>query len=239
MKDKKYISENYSSNSWQAVIFREFEAVLTSKSRPFPCIFGVAGFTSNQLRFDFLDQLSAKHVSPILSNYLKESRDIGINTSLVLFSKPSPIDTIENYENKFWELLSELAKIDNHTWPEKIPKELDHSKWEFCFEGEPMFVVCNTPAHINRQSRRSSTYMITFQPRWVFDDILGDPETAKRSIAKVRRRLKPYDIIPPSPHLGLYGDKDNREYKQYFLKEDNNEVSCPYHTLEKLEEEIF
>ncbi|WP_375612870.1 MULTISPECIES: YqcI/YcgG family protein [unclassified Bartonella] len=22
--------------------------------------------------------------------------------------------------------------------------------WEFCFHGEPMFIVCNIPSHINR-----------------------------------------------------------------------------------------
>ena len=94
-----------------------------------------------------------------------------------------------------------------------------------------MFVVCNTPAHVLRQSRRSSSFVVTFQPRWVFDEILGTPEATKRSTSKVRDLLKQYDMIDPSPHLGLYGDDLNREYLQYFLRENNAEVKCPYSVM--------
>lgn len=104
--------------------------------------------------------------------------------------------------------------------------------WEFCFNGEPIFVVCMTPAHTLRQSRRSSGFMLTFQPRWVFDDILGIQEKATSSFQLVRERLKQYDFLNLSPSLGKYGDIDNREWKQYFLNEDNDTVSkCPFYKL--------
>ena len=73
--------------------------------------------------------------------------------------------------------------------------------------------------------------MVTFQPRWVFEGILGKPELAKKSSGKVRSRLKPFDLISASPHLGSYGNSENREFSQYFLLEDNEPVICPFNQL--------
>jgi hypothetical protein len=116
-------------------------------------------------------------------------------------------------------------------WPETIPQNMEDPAWEFCFAGEPIFVICNTPAHTARQSRRSSSFMLTFQPRWVFERILGSEKAAQIATAKVRKRLQLYDALPPSPNLGLYGHTENREYKQYFLDDDNGPVTCPYAKL--------
>ncbi len=104
--------------------------------------------------------------------------------------------------------------------------------WEFSFAGEPIFVVCSTPAHVMRQSRRSSAFMLTFQPRWVFEKILGTEKAASAAFAEVRKRLIPYDSTSPSPLLGRYGNSDGREYQQYFLPDDNNaEAGCPFAKL--------
>ena len=104
--------------------------------------------------------------------------------------------------------------------------------WEFSFAGEPIFVVCTTPAHVMRQSRRSSAFMLTFQPRWVFEKILGTEKAANAAFAEVRKRLVPYDSASPSPLLGRYGAADGREYQQYFLHDDNNaSTGCPFAKL--------
>lgn len=217
--------------SWERVVFAEFEASLTSKSRPFPCVFGVAGFRSNSLRFGFVQSLQAAEIAAMLNEYLMECREIGQYTSLVVFSRPHPVLAIQRYETQFWRLLGDLAGLDSRPWPKEIPRQLDSPLWEFCFAGEPMFVVCNTPAHVQRQSRRSSTFMVTFQPRWVFDDILGSANSARKSTSTVRNLLKRCDMIEPSPHPGLYGDEANREYRQIFLRENNDEIKCPYRTI--------
>ena len=228
---KSEIHNNFQLYSWEYIVFNEFETMLTSKARLFPCIFGIAGFLLDQLRYSFNERMTASEIAPALEHFVKHSREYGQKTSLVIFSRPSPVEDITRYEKRFWSLLSELALIDKHNWPEQIPPTMDDPLWEFCFAGEPIFVVCNTPAHVLRQSRRASSFMLTFQPRWVFEEILGTPESAKRSLDKVRTRLKLFDLIPHSPHLGLYGNPQNREYAQYFLRENNNKVSCPFHQL--------
>lgn len=225
------ISEFFSPGSWEGVLFSEFTASLTSEARPFPCIFGVNGFKADQLRFAFCDPFNAESISLILDDYIIKARSYGPNTSLVLFARPGPVMSLDRYRRRFWQILRELSRLDRIPWPESIPESINHPKWEFCFAGEPIFVVCNTPAHVQRQSRRSTSFMMTFQPRWVFEKILGTEKAHAISTGKVRERLKHFDLIEASPELGRYGDPKNREFAQYFLGDDNGRTVCPFHAL--------
>ncbi|ARP88454.1 YqcI/YcgG family protein [Bordetella genomosp. 9] len=235
MKDylsRSEVQQRHAAGSWQAVLFQELAGTLDNDTRAFPCIFGVAGYRADQLRYLFLDDDDAERLASNLRDYLSQARSFGPNTSLVVFFRPRALATLEAYRARFWALLDRLSALDRHEWPADIPAELDAPMWEFCFAGEPIFVVCNTPAHVQRQSRRSSSFMITFQPRWVFDHILGSKKARDASVAKVRERLLAYDMIPPSSDLGAYGDPSNREYKQYFLGDDNRPATgCPFHAM--------
>lgn len=214
------------------MVFAEFEATLESKSRPFPCVFGVSGFRSDQLRFAFLDQLTARSTAPILRQYLTSARSFGRMTSLVFFTRPGPVQSIEAYRQRFWSLLDDLESMDETPRPEGISKQIDNPSWEFCFAGEPIFVVCNSPAHVIRQSRRSTSFMVTFQPRWVFEGITDSDDPAKlRALRTVRQHLSNFDAIAPAPYLGSYGEPENREYQQYFIDDSNTPPECPYHAL--------
>jgi uncharacterized protein len=229
---KSEVRSSYQVSSWQTVLFSEFEAQMCSDARPFPCVFGVAGYHQDQLRYLFLDPLDVNVLGEQLALFVSEARSHGPNTSLVLFTRPRPVQTLNAYYRKFWRTLDELARIDKSPWPAEIPQAVDHPMWEFSFAGEPIFVVCSTPAHVMRQSRRSSAFMMTFQPRWVFDKILGSEKAAAAAFAKVRERLVPFDTTSPSPLLGRYGNPEGREYSQYFLYDDNQPATeCPFHRL--------
>jgi uncharacterized protein len=225
-------NSRFAISTWQSVLFSEFEAQMSSASRPFPCVFGVAGFRQDQLRFLFLDPFDVEVLGRQLGLFVSECRSYGSNTSLVVFTRPRPVQTIDAYYRKLWSTLDQLARLDKSPWPKAIPQQIDDPLWEFSFAGEPIFVVCSTPAHVLRQSRRSSAFMLTFQPRWVFEKILGTEKAAAAAFAEVRRRLLPYDGTSPSPLLGRYGDRDGREYRQYFL-DDDNEIArlCPFAKL--------
>jgi FPC/CPF motif-containing protein YcgG len=230
--NKSDVRSNYEVSSWQTVLFSEFEAQMCSDSRPFPCVFGVAGYRQDQLRYLFLDPLDVNVLGEQLALFVSEARSHGPNTSLILFTRPRPVQTLDAYYKKFWHTLDELARIDKSPWPAEIPEAVDHPMWEFSFAGEPIFVVCSTPAHVMRQSRRSSAFMMTFQPRWVFDKILGTDKAAAAAFSQVRKRLVPFDTTSPSPLLGRYGDPEGREYSQYFLYDDNQPApECPFHRL--------
>jgi uncharacterized protein len=226
------VARTYVGPSWQRVLFSEFEATLTSSSRPFPCTFGVSGLKSDQLRYIFLDPFSPETLAPALRAYLSCARSIGRMTSLVAFGRPGPVQCIEAYRERFWALLDGLEAMDDTLRPEGFSRNLDDATWEFCFAGEPIFVVCNTPAHVLRQSRRSTGFMVTFQPRWVFEGITDtDEPRAQRALASVRRLLHDFDAIEPAPFLGKFGDPENREFRQYFIDDTNDAPQCPFHRL--------
>lgn len=234
---REQVVAQYGPQDWRSVMMAEFCSTLASEERPFPCVFGVQGLQAGHLRFAFPDPLTPHSLAGPLREYLAGARDFGANTSLVVIARPGPLLPIEAYRERFWGLLAGLSAIDESPWPKEIPQELDHAQWEFCFAGQPCFVVCNTPAHVARQSRRASTFIMTFQPRWVFNKILKTRTTAERAFAKVRARLTAYDLIPLSPSLGHYGDADNREYAQYFLGDTNETPQCPFAQLPKPKKE--
>ncbi len=190
-------------------------------------MYGVQAFRANGLRFSFLDRTTPDKVGPILESYLREAANHGRLASLVVFERPGIVQPMEDYRSKFWSLLDGLAKIDRSPWPANIPTAIDSAEWEFSFAGEPIFVVCNTPAHVARQSRRSTGFVVTFQPRWVFEGITNTAMAAHAAFSAVRKRLETYDTLPPSPALGRYGEETVREFAQYFLDDENRVAPSP------------
>jgi FPC/CPF motif-containing protein YcgG len=232
------VGSSFAVSTWQSVLFAEFEAQMSSEARPFPCVFGVTGYRQDQLRYLFLDPFDVEELGEQLALFVSECRSHGPNTSLVVFSRPRPVQTIDAYYRKLWGTLDQLAGLDKSAWPAEIPEQIDHPMWEFSFAGEPIFVVCSTPAHVLRQSRRSSAFMLTFQPRWVFEKILSTEKAAEAAFAEVRKRLRPYDSTSPSPLLGRYGNQDGREYQQYFLFDENDAAAqCPFARLAQIKAE--
>ena len=127
-------------------------------------------------------------------------------------------------------LLQFLHERDPSPWPREVPRDSDDPMWEFSFGGDSIFVVCNTPAHKLRKSRSSLGFMITLQPRWVFEGLESDTARGAAARRVIRKRLRAFDDVDPSPELGDYGDPENREWRQYFLLDENKpfESGCPF-----------
>lgn len=226
------VSDHFATSSWQRIVFSEFESTLASKTRAFPCVFGVAGLQKDELRFAFPDPLTPESVAPILEDYVTNARNFGRLTSLVVFGRPGPVQSIEDYRGRFWSLLDGLERLDTAPRPADVPRTIDSDLWEFCFAGEPIFVACNTPAHVLRQSRRSTSFTVVFQPRWIFDGIMNtDAPGAKRAVQQIHDRLEAFDAVAPNPHLGHYEMPGTREYQQYFIGDTNEAPRCPFHQL--------
>jgi hypothetical protein len=77
--------------------------------------------------------------------------------------------------------------------------------------------------------------VMLFQPRSVFVDAVTKRAIGTQARAEVRRRLLAWDGIPHHPDLGVYGDPENREWKQYFLPDDQEPVKgeCPFMARER------
>src|ERR1700750_3235730 len=117
---KNEVRSNFAVSTWQSVMFSEFEAQMSSEARPFPCVFGVAGYRQDQLRYLFLDPLDPEVLGGQLARFGAESRSYGPNTSLVVFSRPGPVQTIDAYHKKFWLLLDQLARLPTSTSPAQM-----------------------------------------------------------------------------------------------------------------------
>jgi FPC/CPF motif-containing protein YcgG len=230
------------TTDWERDAVDRFSRRLLSKDRLFPCIFGVDALRKSTLRFTFVPagEPGTEYLAAALEEFTSIAPELGRRTSLVAFFEPSGgVGTLADYERRTWRLLRDLHKIDPLPWPAGIPEDTESPEWEFCFAGMPMFVVVNTPAHRERMSRFFEYYCITFQPRFVFDDIAETSRQGKSARKVIRKRLSTYDTVPATPLLGSYGTPGNREWTQYFLADHNHDVSrltrCPFNSSDEEE----
>ncbi|SFF91309.1 hypothetical protein SAMN05216353_11372 [Halobacillus alkaliphilus] len=232
---KTWIEEHISHlDSWKQNAFKDFSTMMNEKENLYPCVPGKQGFNSNSLRFGFADSPDSPHACKQASDYLRQyskvSRVTGKYASLVLFFNTEKQEgNIEYYQALFWKILNHIHAYDEKSWPGHIPLDPVQSAWEFCFHGEPYFVFCATPAHLNRKSRFFPYLLLAFQPRFVFDEINSETSQGRKLKNIIRTRLKNYDNSPIHPDLKWYGEEGNLEWKQYFLKDDNSSLSkCPF-----------
>jgi uncharacterized protein len=231
--------------AWKKDAINRFDERMMDKEKHFPCIPATMGYQLNRFCFGFVpnpqNPLATKELALLLKEYSIVYKSIGAYTSLVIFYEPSPKragnPTVEQYEQMFWEQLNQLSKIDEMEWPSHIPADSMHSMWEFCFHGEQYFMYCATPSHSNRYSRHFPYFMLAITPRWVLEKFTSSPLHAEKIKAKIRDRLANYDSISIHPDLNTYGQKDNYEWKQYFLRDDQTTLSkCPFHKKNREQE---
>ncbi|MEC0229378.1 YqcI/YcgG family protein [Paenibacillus alba] len=227
---------------WQQDAFSQFGDMIADEARMYPCIPGRQGFLSDSLRFGFAaDPRSDEAIdegATLLRQYGDCSRETGKYASLVIFFQ-TPDDmrndyAVEDYEQLFWSVLSRVSAKDQLPWPGHIASDPSHHSWEFCFSGHPYFAFCGTPAHQVRKSRHTSHFLITFQPRWVFAEINDSTPFGRNMKKQIRQKLVAYDGVPAHPSLKWYGQADNLEWEQYFLRDDETVAAkCPFSSMHK------
>ncbi len=220
---------------WGYSALQHFEFELLNHDRPFPCTFAVTALKRGDIRFGFFDpgdRDASRKLAAILARFIEEHRTIALRTSLVCFFRTESTDrSLAYYCQQFWTTLRALRAHDDRPWPTEIPTDPDTSEWEFCFHGEPVFVVCSSPAHDRRASRRSPWLTITFQPRSVFDGLGPGSAHGERARTAIRKRLRNFDTVDVARELQSYGQPECREWRQYFLPDTDTDVAvCPFST---------
>ncbi|MRH43743.1 hypothetical protein GH741_13780 [Aquibacillus halophilus] len=231
------IIEDKHLSEWKYDAYQCFVEKITNKQLKFPCIPATQGFALGQFKYGFTGNPMNKNTPSEVANILKEYAlcypQSGNYSSLIIFfdklnDEPNPNTTLD-YEKIFWKILNEVSEFDEIEWPSDIPKSPAHPLWEYCFHGERFFIYCATPSHEKRLSRQFPYLMLAITPRLVFEqfELL---HSAKHIKSKIRERLIQYDSISPHPDLKKYGNQDNSESKQYFLRDDQTTLSqCPFH----------
>ncbi|WP_371069753.1 YqcI/YcgG family protein [Sediminibacillus sp. JSM 1682029] len=225
------ISKSHFSN------YQAFLEKLADKRDRFPCIPAVQGASLKHFRFGFLprptDGKTVEAMADLLAQYSHSYKAFGRYTSLILFFEYDEERSVADHEYLFWQLLTTLHDSDSFDWPAEIPVHPSDPLWEFCFHGERYFIYTATPAHKRRRSRSSPCFLLAFTPRWAFERFMSQPYALSIK-EKIRQRLTAYDDLPPHPDLNTYGQGDNFEAKQYFLREDQtSSQSCPFHPKQR------
>ncbi|CAM3729183.1 YqcI/YcgG family protein [Nocardiopsis gilva] len=199
----------------------------------FPCIFGVDAVARKTLRYGFVRSGNhADQLADILRSFTNVCEELGKRTSLVVFFESWEADerSHESYYREFWNLLRATSERDTRPWPAEHAVDTEDARFEFCFNGTPMFVVVNTELHTDRRSRSFERVAITFQPRFVFDDIQPNTKTGDNARKIIRDRIGEYDRAPLTKMLGDYGDPSNNEWRQYYLDDGSDTIAlgrCP------------
>ncbi len=219
---------------WTVPAMKLFRERLLSSDKPFPCVFGVDALRKGMLRLAFIPagQSRVSRLAQALCEFTEVASLLGRRTSLVSIFEPDPrLDSLEKHREHFWSLLTELCEQDAAPWPDGISTDPNDSTWEFSYNSMPMFVVANSPHYRRRKSRYFENFAITFQPRFVFEDLQGFTRLGDNARTVIRRRLAEYDDVEPTPLLGSFGVDGNKEWTQYFLSDDNEPLDpaarCP------------
>ncbi|QCW01957.1 YqcI/YcgG family protein [Natrinema pallidum] len=220
-------------DGWEKASYEGFRDSLV-KGNSYPCHFGSKAQRQGNARYLFIESMSNENDLMMLRDgiyeYIKMYEEIAKRTTLAIFFKPPQEKLSESeYRDSFWSILEYLNKNDPEPWPAEVPVDPDDPKWEFCFAGEPIFLVARAPCYEQRLSRYAPHGLeITVQPRGTLNDITGDTEKGKKAREIIRAGLQEYDKIDPHPDIGDYGDSNTREWKQYFLPDTNDESICEF-----------
>ena len=230
-------------DTWQRLAYEDFKTKILAKEtglKTFPCVYATMGYRSDDHRYVFLESdnpseaRNIRIIGPALREYLKVSRRLGPNTSLVIIGRPSSKrKSVSEYNDTFWEMLRGLRILDAQAWPKDIPSKILSEKWTFAFDGEAVFPVLLTPAHSRRWSRQMSVPLIAIQPKWVLDNLLATPEKRESAQNKVRKLIQEYDQIDVSPDLTSFGVPGTSESRQLCLLDENESARLPYDNLDE------
>jgi uncharacterized protein len=223
---------------WAAAAYGEIRDKVLDDA--FPCTFGTVAQRRGEILYAFLEPRDADDERRLVRESLVAYTDVlrplepvtASLTPLAMLMPPPGALSERQYFDRGWALLQWLHEHDTHPWPARVPREPTDPAWSFCFGGLPLFVNFKTPAHARRKSRRTSrSYTLLWQARDGFDVVAGDSPQGRRARAIIRGKLAAYDAVPIWPDLGHYATTDNREWRQYFVPEDNAPLvdKCPWH----------
>jgi FPC/CPF motif-containing protein YcgG len=219
--------------TWVQEHYQDFHEFLCSASRPHPCSFGVVAEKRQKLRYSYVNRGEVTHsleLARTLRAFHALAPSLGGRPALIVFVDIPPALDGPEQEAAFWSLLQSLHEHDDALWPATIPADSEHPLWQFCFAGEPWFINGHGTTYRQRLSRGSRRGMfLVMQTHANLDGIVGHAPGAEAIRQDIRQAVRGYDLVDVSPDFTIYGDPAGREWKQYWLTDDNRPRTgiCP------------
>jgi uncharacterized protein len=213
-------------DDWRSLIWSQIRDHVNDES--FPCIFARKVMAESYLLVTFvdgwetveaLDAFCACVVEYIETINEKYGIDKICPPLMAVFKPAETMDSLHQYSNASWYILQYLHYQDKFEWPEEIPADPDDPLWTFCFNKMEIFINITSPVLGKHKSRvLSDSLVFTIQPRTNFDIVAGKDKPFGLAVRnKIRERWMKYDGLESAHDLTMYGDQNNREWKQYFL----------------------
>ena len=215
---------------WFVECYKTFRRHVTDPA--YPCFFGTQAERRGEMLYAFASADNLAHVPQTMATFLALSRENEKNNFALFFEPQSPPLDHDGARSFFWRTLQYLHDHDGYAVPDATAPDPSDSMWEFTFAGVQMFVVGCSPSYQRRHSRNLGPGLILlFQPGSVFVDAITQHSINGPEVrARIRDRLTRWDDTPPHGSLGVLGDTDKREWKQYFLPDDDSPglKECPF-----------
>jgi len=228
---------------WKAKRYTTFRETMTDGEQPFPCYFAVEAQEQGSIRYTFpessTDEESLDRLADDIEEFVDIYENIGKYPSLVIMFRPPEQDQpAEVYKNRFWNVLEHLQKVDPEPWPATVPTDPKHPKWQYCFAGEPLFLLARAPFYEARRSRYAPYGLeIDIQPQNTFDDLTGFDDTGQKARTLIKERQAAYDDIERHPDILDHIDPRERQWKKFMLPETNEESLVRYPLSERTDVE--
>ncbi|MBK5920119.1 hypothetical protein CCR80_03580 [Rhodothalassium salexigens] len=214
---------------WVARVYAQYRARLTDKR--YPCHFGYRAESRGEIYYAFLDAGEEARLAEALSAFIHVwGGSPAVRNNLAVFLEPCARLDHRAYGDRFWRLLGDLQAADPAPADASTRLAPDDALWEFEFARHQFFVVGAAPSYARRLSRNlGDAQVLLFQPRSVFMDHATGALIDDKARDTVRTRLGAWDSVAPHRDLGVYGDADNLEWRQYFLADDDQRLydRCP------------
>ncbi|GAA4882056.1 YqcI/YcgG family protein [Flaviramulus aquimarinus] len=219
---------------WVKKSIAAFKKTMLDEVNPFPCYFAKQGLENSNFRLTYINKeelVSPKVFKEALVEYLKIYKTIQWPSVLVTFIETDQENSLENHEQAFWNILQYLNNEDDMPWPENTPKDTNHHQWQFNFQGTAIFVNGHSSEYKKRISRSSkSDMMMVIQTMDTLKPVSGTSKRSDKIRKTIRERINKYDKIEVSNLLGSYPSEDSKEWKQFWLPDENVDKSgCPLH----------
>jgi len=192
-----------------------------------PCVMAQTVVKDNSLTvktYPNMDREAAKKILIDVKNYIKEAalNSLEFQTFIAFFENEN-FETEKQFEDKLWQLLSTLHKLDKVPWDEDTSPDPSSSKFSFSLLGHSFYIVGMHPKS-SRKARSSPKPMIVFNLHSQFE-LLREANRYQRVKKLIRKRDKAFQGSV-NPMLEDFGKRS--EARQYSGRAVSENWKCPF-----------